>query len=168
MNPILAQDIRKRTVECLGDVAGKVVWDLFGGVGDIAEMLAELGARVWSVDSDRSAVEWGQRAHARNGGSQSTVTRIAERAEEAMARLPDPELVVVNPPRGGLGPSLTDWLRRWGGKGIGARLAYISCDPATLARDLARMPTLQLKACTAFDMFPQTGHVETLTLLEAA
>jgi 23S rRNA (uracil1939-C5)-methyltransferase len=47
-------------------------------------------------------------------------------------------------------------------------VAYISCDPATLSRDLARLPTLRLVSVRAFDQFPQTAHVETLTLLEAA
>jgi len=47
-------------------------------------------------------------------------------------------------------------------------MAYISCDPATLARDLTRLPGYAVHALAAFDMFPQTAHVETLALLEAA
>ena len=49
-----------------------------------------------------------------------------------------------------------------------ARLSYVSCDPATLARDVARMPSLRLAAVTAYDLFPQTSHVEILAVLEAA
>jgi 23S rRNA (uracil1939-C5)-methyltransferase len=48
------------------------------------------------------------------------------------------------------------------------RVAYISCDPATLARDLARMPGFRLSALHAFDLFPQTAHVESVALLERA
>jgi tRNA/tmRNA/rRNA uracil-C5-methylase (TrmA/RlmC/RlmD family) len=48
------------------------------------------------------------------------------------------------------------------------RLVYISCDPATLARDLQRLPSFQLKLVQAFDLFPQTTHVESVVLLEPA
>ena len=52
---------------------------------------------------------------------------------------------------------------------LGARrLVYVSCDPATLARDLKRMPALRIARVTAYDLFPQTAHVETLAVLEAA
>jgi tRNA/tmRNA/rRNA uracil-C5-methylase (TrmA/RlmC/RlmD family) len=84
-----------------------------------------------------------------------------------MARLPPPDLVVVNPPRTGLAPTVATRLQRWGAAVSTARLAYISCDPATLARDLALMPAFEIRKLLAFDMFPQTAHVETLTALEA-
>jgi 23S rRNA (uracil1939-C5)-methyltransferase len=48
------------------------------------------------------------------------------------------------------------------------RIAYISCDPATLARDLQRMPGYRIAGLRAFDLFPQTAHVETVALLERA
>jgi tRNA/tmRNA/rRNA uracil-C5-methylase (TrmA/RlmC/RlmD family) len=46
-------------------------------------------------------------------------------------------------------------------------LVYVSCDPATLARDIARMPSFRIREVTAYDLFPQTSHVETLVALEA-
>jgi 23S rRNA (uracil1939-C5)-methyltransferase len=48
------------------------------------------------------------------------------------------------------------------------RIVYISCDPATLARDLTRMPSFRLVTAVAFDLFPQTAHVETVALLDRA
>ena len=48
------------------------------------------------------------------------------------------------------------------------RIAYISCDPATLARDLTRLPGYRIETLQAFDLFPQTAHVETVTVLERA
>jgi len=145
----------------LGDVQGLVVWDLYSGVGDTAELLADRGAGVWTVDSDRSAVEWGRQ----NGTAR--VTRIAGLVEEELARLPEPSAVVLNPPRTGLVFQVTEWLNRWSVES-GARVVYVSCDPATLARDIARMPRLAVTALTAYDLFPQTAHVETLAVLEGA
>jgi len=161
VNRQLAHAIRLAAVEALGEVQDRVVWDLYGGVGDTAELLAGRGAHAWTVDSDRSAVEWG-----RQHGT-ARVTRIAGLVEEEMARLPEPSAVVLNPPRTGLGSQVTQWLNRWSVKS-GERVAYVSCDPATLARDIARMPRLAVTALTAYDLFPQTAHVETLALLEGA
>jgi len=168
MNIVLAETIRETAADWFGDLDGKVAWDLYGGVGDTAEILANRGARVWSVDVDRSAVEWGKKRSATAGDLGALVTRIVDRVEEGVVRLPKPEFVVVNPPRAGLGSRLTGWLQRWGEGGKGARMAYISCDPATLARDLSRMPSFTLTDLIAYDLFPQTGHIETLTFLEAA
>ncbi len=71
--------------------------------------------------------------------------------------------MVTNPPRAGMDSAVTEELvsRR------PERIAYVSCDPATLARDLARFgPAFRLADLRAFDMFPQTAHVETVALLE--
>jgi len=168
VNSELAAEIRETAVSSLGTPEGKVAWDLYGGVGDTAEILASMGATVWSVDSDRSAVEWGVEKSAREGNAGMSLTRVHDRVEEVVGRLPRPDLVVVNPPRGGLGEPLTRWLQNWGGSLSRARLAYVSCDPATLARDLARMPAFGLRKLVSYDLFPQTGHVETLAVLEVA
>lgn len=167
MNAELAETIRQAAVASLGNLDGKVVWDLYGGVGDTAEMLASKGAIVWSVDSDRSAVEWGSARAAETEVTGSRVNRVNDRVEEVVTRLPRPDLIVVNPPRAGLGSALVRWLQRWGDSAGGARVAYVSCDPATLARDLAGLPAFGVESLIAYDMFPQTGHVETLTVLEA-
>ncbi len=133
-------------------------------MGETAELLAARGARVWTVDADRRAVEWGRERNAAHG----SVQRIAERVEEVLHRLPEPDVVIVNPPRGGVGKPVATALDRWAAGRGEARLSYVSCDPATLARDVARMPGLRLTAVTAYDLFPQTSHVETLAVLEAA
>ena len=155
--------IRGDAVDALGPVDGRVVWDLYSGVGDTARLLAARGAVVWSVDADRAAVQW---AEARGGG----VRYLAGRVEDVLSRLPEPHLVIVNPPRTGLGPRVAQRLERWAtrGRGTAGRLCYVSCDPATLARDLQRMPGLRITRLDAFDLFPQTSHVETLAVLEAA
>ena len=82
-------------------------------------------------------------------------------------RLPEPEAVVVNPPRTGMHRSVSQTLERWAAAKRGRLLSYVSCDPATLARDLNRMPSLEIRTVNAYDLFPQTSHVEALVALES-
>ncbi len=162
VNTHLAQTVRLAAVDGLGDVRGQKIWDLYGGAGDTAELLHERGAQVWTVDWDRAVVAWGK---ARGSGG---VQRLAERVEEVVFRLPEPDAIVVNPPRTGLTTAVTKFIAEWARRPQGRRLAYVSCNPATLARDLTRMESLRVETITAYDLFPHTAHVETLALLEAA
>jgi 23S rRNA (uracil1939-C5)-methyltransferase len=166
-NPALAGEIRQAAVDALGDVAGKTVWDLYGGVGDAARLLAQRGATVWSVDADAAAVEWARTQD--TGGVGGGITYIAGRCEETLHRLPAPDVCLVNPPRTGLHQRVAAALDRWASdarrSGRPTAMSYVSCDPATLARDLSRMSSLDLAGVTAYDLFPQTSHVETLAVL---
>lgn len=160
INPEMGALARRWAVDQLGAVAGRVVWDLYGGIGDTADLLAARGAQVVSVDADERAIAW---ARQRAAAAPGTVRYIAGRAEDVLESLPDPDVVVVNPPRGGLHWDVT---LRLSGSPPG-RLAYISCDPATLARDLHRLSAnSRVVAVRAFDLFPQTAHVETVAILE--
>jgi 23S rRNA (uracil1939-C5)-methyltransferase len=160
VNPEMAAITRQWAVEQLGDVRGAVVWDLYGGIGDTAVQLAERGAHVVSVDADEKAIDWAQRR-----ASPGAVRFIAAKAEDVLPTLPEPGAVVVNPPRGGLHWNVT---LRLTGQPV-SRIAYVSSDPATLARDLHRLSAnYRLIAVRAFDLFPQTAHVETVAVLEAA
>ena len=158
VNPGMGMLARRWAVEQLGDVRGQMVWDLYGGVGDTAALLVEGGAGVVSVDADEKAVAWGR--------SRLPAARfIAARAEDVLASLPAPHAVVVNPPPAGLH---WDVSLRLTSEPV-AKLVYISGDPATLARDLHRLNVNYIvKAVRAFDLFPQTAHVETVAVLEAA
>jgi 23S rRNA (uracil1939-C5)-methyltransferase len=158
VNPEMGVLARRWAVEQLGDLRGSVAWDLYGGIGDTAVELARRGAHVVSVDADEAAVEW-----ARQRPSDRPIRFIAGRAEDVLPTLPEPSAVVVNPPRGGLHWNVTLALT---GRPV-ARLVYISCDPATLARDLRRLSVnYRVAAVRAFDLFPQTAHVETVATLE--
>jgi tRNA/tmRNA/rRNA uracil-C5-methylase (TrmA/RlmC/RlmD family) len=86
--------------------------------------------------------------------------------EESLHLLPAADAVVVNPPRTGLVSRVSGALEAWAAHRPGARLTYVSCDPATLARDLTRLPSLNVKQVQAYDLFPQTSHVETVVALE--
>jgi 23S rRNA (uracil1939-C5)-methyltransferase len=159
-NPEMSILARSWAVEQLGAVAGQVIWDLYGGIGDTAALLADRGADVISVDVDEKAVDW-----ARRRAVARPVRFVAGRAEDVLPTLPAPRAVVVNPPRAGLHWDVT---LRLTGEPV-SRLAYISCDPATLARDLHRLgATYQVVSIRAFDLFAQTANVETVVILEAA
>jgi tRNA/tmRNA/rRNA uracil-C5-methylase (TrmA/RlmC/RlmD family) len=112
---------------------------------------------VESVEADRRAV-----AEAERRGP--VARRHAARVEHVLAELRAPELVITNPPRTGMDARVTEALERLRPE----RVVYMSCDPATLARDLSRMPGLRLARSRAFDLFPQTAHVETVAVLERA
>jgi 23S rRNA (uracil1939-C5)-methyltransferase len=158
VNPGMGILARRWAVEQLGDVRGQTVWDLYGGVGDTAALLVEGGANVVSVDADEKAVSWGR-------ARLPAARFIAARAEDVLPSLPAPHAVVVNPPRAGLH---WDVALRLTGEPV-PKLVYISCDPATLARDLGRLNVnYTVKHVRAFDLFPQTAHVETVAVLVAA
>ena len=158
VNPSMGALTRRWAVDQLGDVRGLTVWDLYGGIGDTAALLVDAGATVVSVDADEKAVTWGR--------TRLPAARfIAGRAEDVLPSLPTPHVVIVNPPRGGLHWDVT---LRLMAEPVG-KLVYISCDPATLARDLQRLNVnYVLRAVRAFDLFPQTAHVETVVVMEAA
>jgi 23S rRNA (uracil1939-C5)-methyltransferase len=164
VNPVMGDRVRRWAVEQLGDLAGCRAWDLYAGVGETSALLVERGARVESVESARLAVEEAERR-----GDAPGALRHVGRAEERVPRLTPPDVVVTNPPRTGMDARVVDAIRAADPR----RIAYVSCDPATLARDLSRMlsrvpasPPLRVAAVRAFDLFPQTAHVETVVILE--
>jgi 23S rRNA (uracil1939-C5)-methyltransferase len=155
VHPEMGDRVREFAVQQLGDVAGHKVWDLYAGIGETTERLVRHGAIVESVELDRRAV-----AEAEASGS--AARRHTGRVEDVLRELRPPDLVIVNPPRSGLDARVSAELERL----VPRRLVYISCDPATLARDLQRLPRFDLKLVQAFDLFPQTTHVETVAVLE--
>jgi 23S rRNA (uracil1939-C5)-methyltransferase len=162
-NPALADLIRAAAVTALAPGPGMIAWDLYAGVGDAARRLALAGASVWGVEADRSAVAWAEQQP-----SDRPPTFVQGLVEAVLPRLPRPDAVVMNPPRVGVDGRVAATLERLAAEpGARMRVAYVSCDPATLARDLTRMPSYAVRAVVAYDLFPQTSHVETMAILEA-
>lgn len=161
VHPEMGGLARTWAVAQLGVVADQLVWDLYGGIGDTALALAAGGARVVSVDADERAITW---ARSRTAPGVERIRFIAGKTEDVLPSLEDPPAaVVLNPPRAGLHWDVT---LRLTGEPV-SRLVYLSCDPATLARDLARLSTnYRVTGVKAFDLFPQTAHVETVAVLE--
>ena len=155
VNPEMGDEVRSFAVQQLGQVVGRHVWDLYSGIGETTLQLIRLVATVESVELDRRAVA---EAEARGPAAR----RHTGRVEDLLPELHPPDLVIVNPPRTGMDERVTADLSRLGPK----RVVYISCDPATLARDVQRMDSLRLTRLQAFDLFPQTSHVETVAVLE--
>jgi 23S rRNA (uracil1939-C5)-methyltransferase len=157
VHPAMGQRVRQLAVDAFGALDGMQVWDLYAGIGETTLQLVARGATVASVESDTRAVRLAE-SLGPNGPR-----RIAGFVENIARTLPSPDVVVTNPPRIGMAPRAIEALLNSGA----TRIAYISCDPATLARDLARLePKYRLASVQAFDQFPQTAHMECLAVLE--
>jgi 23S rRNA (uracil1939-C5)-methyltransferase len=140
---------------------GELAWDLFAGVGLFGRKLTENFAKVVAVESAPPAVD---SLEANLNGTTGIAVRAGSleflRGIKTGER---PDLIVVDPPRTGLGAEITTLLA-----GIGAlSLAYVSCDPATLARDLRALIAsgYAIETVTLADLFPQTFHLETVVHL---
>jgi len=142
-----------------GDVAGLRVVDAYCGVGFHARRFARAGAEVVGIELDPQAVDEATRA-APEGA------RFVEGPVEELIRAELPaDLVILNPPRAGVHVDVADALVQ----APVERIVYVSCNPATLARDLKRMGgAYRLESVRSFDLFPQTAHVETVVLLSRA
>lgn len=144
-----------------GAPAGGTAWDLFGGVGLFAAVLArQVGpdGDVVVVESSRAAVADGRAALA----DLPQVRFRPGRVEQVVAHLPAPDVVVADPPRKGLGRALVGALA----DAAPARIVHVACDPAALARDVGLLAGrgYALADLRAFDAFPMTHHVEAVAL----
>lgn len=142
---------------------GERLLDVYCGAGTFALPLAGAAAEVVGVEEHAEAVEDGRASAALNGIT--NVQLVTGRAEEALGALDGPfDAVVLDPPRRGCHPAALDALLAL----APARLAYVSCHPATLARDLKALTAggYRLISSTPVDLFPQTAHVESVNVLE--
>lgn len=136
-----------------GDVRDRRVVDAYCGVGVHARALAQAGASVTGIEIDAEAV-----GEARRLAPQGA-TFLQGSVEARLADALPADLVIVNPPRAGLDAAVSSTLA--GSRT--PRIIYVSCDPATLARDAARLAeAYRPSSVHCFDLFPQTAHVETV------
>ncbi|NUR20672.1 MAG: class I SAM-dependent RNA methyltransferase [Gemmatimonadaceae bacterium] len=154
VNVAVGGALHDHVVERVLSYAPRVVVDAYAGTGDTAVRFAAAGARVTAIELDREAAALA----ASRLAAPSTV--VVGKVEEHLAATLPADVVVINPPRTGVDPRVTDALER--ARPAPRAVIYVSCDPATLARDLARMPGYRVRDAIAFDMFPQTAHVETV------
>ena len=166
--------VHRRAAELLSEVVagslraprGGSVWDLYGGVGlfslPAAEQVGSDGT-VISVEGNRRA---SQLAAANLESHPGASTATADVTDWVRARRGGVDAVVLDPPRSGAGIELMELLA----KSVRQRIVYVSCEPATLARDLvvAEKAGWDITDLRAFDLFPHTHHIECVAVLERA
>lgn len=159
-NSAVGAQLYRQAAAWVGALAPASVWDLYCGVGGFALHLAAPGRSVVGVEVSEEAV-----ASARVSAASHGLTDVSFVAADATAWAPlqdaPPDLVVVNPPRRGIGPDLAGWLETSGVPHV----LYSSCNAVTLAKDLAAMPSYAPGRARLLDMFPQTAHFEVVVLL---
>jgi 23S rRNA (uracil1939-C5)-methyltransferase len=173
VNRFLIAELLRRVI---GESKGGFALDLYSGVGFFTLPLAKAFERVVSVDANLAATRDLQ-ANAEAAGVKVDAHNVHV-ADFLKTFREKPELIVLDPPRNGLGPEATAKLAKLGA----GEIVYLSCDPATLARDLAILmqstkdreslreagARYEIVAMDFFDLFPQTYHIETLVRLRLA
>lgn len=145
----------------VGEHRGDLAWDLFAGVGLFSSRLTRSFEKVIAVESAPAAIE--ALRHNLQGTSTQAVADDTLSFLKSQSSIERPDLIVVDPPRAGLGAEVTGLL-----SGIAApSIVYVSCDPSTLARDLKALVGFgyALASVTLVDLFPQTFHLETVVTL---
>jgi len=184
VHPGAADTLTAAVLAALRPAPGDVALDLFCGAGLFAGVLAEAvgpGGTVIGVDGDRAAVRDARHNLRRLPWARIHHGDVAAMLASRTGRAREAGLAVLDPPRAGAGRAVIERLlgpapaggRPPGGRGPGRglrRVAYVSCDPATLARDIAVFGELgwQLAGLRAFDAFPMTHHVECVAALTPA
>lgn len=150
-------------VEVQGNAGSKpVIYDLYTGTGTIAQMLSPVASKVIGVEIVAEAVEAAKKNAAQNG-----LTNCEFIADDVLKALDNieikPDFIVLDPPRDGIHPKALEKIIDYGVD----RMVYISCKPTSLARDLVTLQErgYKVEKCCCVDMFPNTGHVETVVLL---
>ncbi len=175
VNPVQTEKLYEKALSCAGLTGKETVWDLYCGIGTISLFLARKAGHVCGVEVVPQAIE-DARTNAKENGLENT-TFFVGKAEEVIDRLYregnakgndssmlHPDVIVVDPPRKGLDPLCIETMLKMSPK----RIVYVSCDSATLARDLNILCDggYELRSVTSVDMFPHTVHVETAVLLQ--
>lgn len=154
VNARVAARLQAHVLERVRSYAPSRVVDAYAGAGGVSVALAADGVEVVAMELDAEAVaRFTDRLHPPSRA-------IVGRVEDHLAASLPADVVLLNPPRAGVDARVADALQTV--STAPRAVLYVSCDPATLARDLARMPRFRVAAVRAYDMFPQTAHVETV------
>ncbi len=166
VNPAQTKRLYETALEYAGLSGDETVWDLYCGIGTISLFLAQRAKQVYGVEIIPAAIEDAKR-NARLNQIENAQFFVGK-AEEVLPEKYEKEqiyadVIVVDPPRKGCEESVLDTMVQMEPK----RIVYVSCDSATLARDLKYLCErgYEMKKVKAIDQFPQTEHVETVVLL---
>lgn len=166
VNPVQTEKLYGTALEYAGLTGGETVWDLYCGIGTISLFLAQKAKKVYGVEIVPPAIEDARRNAALNG--MENVEFFVGKAEEVLPREYEKnqvyaDVIVVDPPRKGCDSVCLDTIVRMQPK----RVVYVSCDSATLARDVKYLDErgYAVERVRCCDMFGMSGHVETVVLL---
>lgn len=176
VNPVQTEKLYSLALEYAGLTGKETVWDLYCGIGTISLFLAQRAGKVYGVEIVPQAIEDAKNNAKLNGISNAEFfvgkaeevlpefyehqSRISGGREQAMLH---PDVIVVDPPRKGCDEKCLETMLKM----MPERIVYVSCDPATLARDLRILCQggYEVKKARAVDQFGHTGHVETVVLM---
>jgi 23S rRNA (uracil1939-C5)-methyltransferase len=151
VNPPVAAELHRHVVGLAAARSPTHVVDAYAGTGVTSAALIERSTRVTAIELDPHAAKAASRRLVGATVKQGTVEDHLETSLPA-------DVVILNPPRSGVHEAVTAVLERSSVPSV----IYVSCNPATLARDLTRLPSYRIESAVLFDMFPQTAHVETV------
>ena len=182
VNPVQTEKLYSLALSYAGLSGKESVWDLYCGIGTISLFLSGRASKVYGVEVVPQAIEDAKQNAANNGitnaeffvgkaeevlpefyGRKDAVSHSAGSAEQGTEGMLHPDVIVVDPPRKGCDGMCLDTMLKMAPD----RIVYVSCDSATLARDLRILCDggYELKRIRPVDMFPQTVHVETVVLM---
>jgi 23S rRNA (uracil1939-C5)-methyltransferase len=166
VNPTQTEVLYGQALEYAGLTGSETVWDLYCGIGTISLFLAQKAKKVYGVEIIPQAIEDARRNAMLNGLTNTEF--FVGKAEEVLPQQYKEnqvraDVIVVDPPRKGCDQTLLETMVEMQPE----RIVYVSCDSATLARDLKYLceSGYELRKIKAVDMFPQTVHVEVVTCL---
>ena len=172
VNPVQTRKLYNTALDYAGLTGNEVVWDLYCGIGTISLFLARRAKKVYGVEIVPQAIEDAKENAKLNnidnakffvGKAEEVLTDFYEKESARLGRKLTADVIVVDPPRKGCDETLLATMVNMEPE----KIVYVSCDSATLARDLKYLCAngYEVKKCVGCDMFPQTGHVETVCLL---
>ena len=168
VNPAMTEKLYNKALEYAGLTGDEKVWDMYCGIGSISLFLAQKAKKVFGVEIVPQAIEDAEKNAELNGLTNAEF--FTGKAEEVVPELYEKDhdrysadVVVVDPPRKGCDEKLLDTICSMAPK----RLVYVSCDPATLARDIKYLSDkgFKLEKAAVYDQFSHGVHVETVVLL---
>lgn len=159
-NPRVAADLYATAREWVAQLPVSSMWDLFCGVGGFGLHCATPEMHLTGIEISAEAIACAQQS-AQQLGLDKVSFAALDSTQFASSREHVPQLVLVNPPRRGIGVALCDYLSEMAPHYI----LYSSCNPSSMAQDIARLTDYEISRIQLFDMFPHTAHFEVLTLL---
>ena len=165
-NTTQGKHLYDEVVKAAGLTGSEIVFDLYCGTGTIGLYLANQVKEVYGFEIIRSALEDAEKNAQRNKITNAIFLKANLdtffKSGQLPRRIPKPDVVIVDPPRAGMHPDMTNYLYKFKAK----KIVYVSCNPTTQARDAKVLAEkgYEIKSAAMVDMFPHTPHIETVML----